>query len=318
MENKQIYTSVGQMVGGTPIVQIPTYPYTSALVLVKLEGGNPGGSIKDRPAKHIIEVAEQEGRLQPYRYGQTLLECSGGSMANGLLTAAQNKYHCIFVVPSNYPDSKIALLKARGADVIKADCRKGNDAHYQLAKKMAAENPDYFFTDQLHNPANPEAHYLYTGPEIIDQLGGEKIDYFITGIGSGGTISGVGKRLKEKYPSVKIIGVQPVGCDVVNGKAVKHRIQGWGVGLRPATLNDSILDGVMDVCYWDAIAECDTLNIRQGLFLGVSSGANIHAAKKLATMVGPTKTILTLSPDGGGYYIENYLEFRQYVKNINY
>lgn len=313
-----IYTDVLQTVGYTPIVEIPTYT-TYGRVLVKLEGRNPGGSIKDRPAKHIIETAEAKGLISPYSAGKYLVECSGGSMAHGLLTAAKNRYKCLFVVPSHYSQSKIDLLMARGAEVIKADCKKGNDAHFRLAKEITDKNPDtHYFINQLFNPANPQSHYLYTGPEIIDQLNGERIDYFVTGVGSGGTISGVGKRLKEKYPHLKVIGVQPSGCDVIGGSAIRHRIQGWAVGLKPGTLDTSIIDEMVSVDYWEAIDTCDSVNTRTGHFLGISSGANIFAAKKLAAQVGTGKTILTISADSGVYYADNFNEFRTYVKNLVY
>ena len=315
---KAIYSNVESAIGQTPIVQISTYQ-SHARILVKLEGGNPSGSIKDRVAKHIIEVAESKGLLRQYSMGSKILECSGGSMANGLLLMSKNKYKCVFVVPDNYSKIKIELLEARGAEVIKADSQKGNDAHFRLANEIAKANPEtHFFTNQLHNASNPEAHYLYTGPEIIDQLGGERIDYLVCGIGSGGTISGVGKALKEKYPSIKIIGVQPVNSDVVKGTAVKHRIQGWGVGLKPSTLNEKILDDMIDVSYTQAIDTCDYLNTTEGLFLGISSGANIMAAKQLASKVGSGKTIFTISADSGVYYADNYNEYRNHIQNIQY
>ncbi len=314
MKTNQIY-STGCLLGNTPLVELPTHQ--AARVLLKLEGLNVGGSIKDRIARHVIDVAEKNGTLIP-NTNRVILECSGGSMAHGLLTASGGRYRCVFVVPSGYSATKIQLLKARGAEVIVADSRKGNDAHFKKAKELAGANPEWFFVDQLSNPANPEAHYLFTGPEIIEQIGDERIDYFVTGIGSGGTISGVGKRLKEHFSSIRIIGVQPEGCDVLSGVAIPHRIQGWAVGMACPSLNKEIVDEIVDVSYIDAIAQCDSVNVLHGLFLGLSSGANLSAAKKIAADVGPGKTVLTISPDGGVYYGDNYLEYRNYIKNLSY
>lgn len=239
-------------------------------------------------------------------------------MAMGLLTAAGNRYRCVFVVPSGYSESRINALLARGAEVVISDSRDGNDSHFKKANELAKAHPEYCFINQLENPANPDAHYQITGPEILRQIGNRQIHCFVAGVGSGGTISGVGKCLKEHFPQISVIAVQPVGCDVIAGTAVPHRIQGWAVGMPCPTLDASIIDDVVDVCYWEAIAECDVNNVLHGLFLGISSGANLHAAKKLAKELGPSKTILTISPDSGVYYADNYLEFRKYVKHLSY
>lgn len=303
-------TDITKAIGQTPLVSLQKYPN----IFVKLEGFNAFGSVKARVAWAMISAAEKAGILRPHS-GQTILEASGGSTGWALCAIASLRgYSFMCVLPDNYSKERIRKLKAFGAKVRLSDHTKGNDSHFILARKLERENPSFYYIDQLSNPANPKIHYQTTGVEILNQLG--KVDYFICGVGSGGTISGVGKRLKEYNPNCKVIAVQPEGCDVLNGHAIPHRIQGWGVGMIPKTFNPAIADGVLTVSYEQAIQECRNSFKQDGIYVGISSGANLFAAKKFGERLKGNPTVVTVAPDKGHCYLnENFLE--AFLKKTN-
>lgn len=292
-------------IGATPVVRLKSGRFRRKNITVKLEYFNEGGNIKMRVARQAIKIAEQRGLIKPFN-GNTIIEASGGSMGVSLaIIGAARGYKTKLVLPDNYNPDRIKMLPVYGADVYLSDPETGNDSHFVLARKIAEEHPGHFYVDQLNNEANPLAHYLTTGKEILHQV--PSIDYFISVVGSGGTISGVGKRIKEKYPQVKVIAVQPQGCDVMNGKAIMHNIQGTAVGVIPSVFDRSVVDSVMDINYEESMEMGHYLVKNEGLFLGISSCANIVAANKLAEQVGYDKKIVTMAPDGGQIYLNHYL-----------
>jgi len=292
--------------GNTPMVRLTkNIPKNSADIYLKVEEFNPGGSIKSRISLQMIIDAEEKGILKP-NSDQIIIEPTGGNTGIGLAIASAIKgYKLQLVIPDNYSKEKIKMLKAYGAEVILSNHEIGNDSHIKKTKKIIQQAPDkYVWLDQLRNPSNPGAHFKSTALEILDSL--EKIDCFVAGIGSGGTITGIGTRIKEKFPHALIIAVQPKGCDVLQGKAIKHKIQGFSIGYIPPVLNTSIIDDVLEVDYEDVVTCMKELAKTEGLLLGISSGANVYAAKKMAIKLGINKTIVTISPDSGRSYLEVY------------
>ncbi|GHT78541.1 cysteine synthase [Bacteroidia bacterium] len=290
----------------TPFAQLDL-PASYAKVYVKLEKYNMGGSIKAKAAEMMIKQAEKDNLLKPFS-GQTIVECSGGNMGLGLtLIAAQRGYKVQLAIPDNYSITKREILKMLGADVCLSDHTQGNDSHFILARKLANETPDAYFISQLENPANVEAHYCYTGKEIVNAIG--QIDCFVAGIGSGGTISGVGKRIKETFPKAKIIGIQPEGCDTLNGKAVEHKIHGIAIDMLPPILNKAIIDDMYTITFQEVMDCASHIAKTHGLFLGISSYANIATAIYFAKKLGKNKTIVTVAPDSGEAYIETYINY---------
>jgi len=289
--------------GNTPFVKIQKLlAKSSADVYIKLEEFNPGGSIKSRVAYKMILEAEKNGMLTP-NSGQTLIEATGGNTGIGMAIAAAIKgYKVVFVVPDNFSKEKIKILQIYGARVILSDSTTGNDSHVRKAREMLLTNPDYIMLDQFSNPANPYAHYSETGQEILDVL--PNIDAFVAGIGSGGTISGVGKKIKNHFPNAQIIGVQPEGCDVLKGKAVPHKILAIALGIIPKTLDVNIVDRVVSVQFQEVIELLRQLARQEGILVGISSGANILAATKIAAELGEGKVVVTIAPDSGRSYIE--------------
>jgi cysteine synthase A len=290
----------------TPILKLEL-PTSCANVYVKLEKYNMGGSIKAKAAEVMVRQAEKEKKLKPFA-GQTIIECSGGNMGLGItLLGAQRGYKVQLAIPDNYSKTKREMLKMLGADVCLSDHTRGNDSHFVLAHQLAEENPQAYFINQLENPANAAAHYIYTGKEIVDAIG--QIDYFIAGIGSGGTISGVGKRIKEAFTKAKVIGVQPQGCDTLNGKAIEHKIHGIAIGMLPAILNKAIIDDMYSITFSEVMNCAVSIAKTHGLFLGISSYANIATAIHYAKEMGKNKTIVTVAPDSGEHYIETYMNY---------
>lgn len=300
---KQQNLSILDYMGKTPLVRLQNLLSDEMSdVYVKLEKYNPGESHKARIAYQMILSAEKKGLLIP-KTGQTLIEPTGGNTGKGLaIVGAIRGYNVVLVVPDNYSKEAIRILKAYGAQVVLSDSTTGNDSHVRKAKEILNEHPDYIWLDQLSNPANPEAHYIGTGAEIAESL--DKIDYFIAGIGSGGAISGTGKRIKETHPNAKIIAVQPTGCKVLEGKAVPHKIQGLAIGILPPNLNTEIVDEVISVDFVEAKEGMKLLAQREGLLVGISSGANAFVALNLAKKLGKGKKIVTLAPDTGRNYME--------------
>lgn len=294
--------SIINYMGNTPMVKLKKQFDNSAEIYVKMEEFNPGGSIKSRVGMQMIEDAEKQGKIKK---GDTLLEPTGGNTGIGLaLSAAIKGYKLILTIPDNFSNEKIKVLKSLGAEVVLADHRLGNDCHIKAAEKLLMDNQDYKCLNQFTNISNPLTHYYSTGKEIINQMQND-VDYFVSSIGSGGTIMGVGKRLKENIPAVKIIGVQPEGCDLKNGVYVPHKIQATAVGRVGSFMNFDLLDGIVNVNFEEVQEQREYLAKSQGLFVGISSGANILAAQKLAKEAGRGSVIVTVAPDSGRSYIED-------------
>lgn len=304
--------NVLDLIGKTPIIQLQKIvPDNAANIFVKLEEYNFGGSIKSRVAYKMIKDAEKKGILIP-NSGQTIIEPTGGNTGTGLaILGALGGYNVILVVPDNYSKEKTIVPKAYGAEVILSDHTTGNDSHIQLVKKIVQEHSEYVWLNQFTNHSNPNSHYETTGKEICDTF--NQIDCFVAGIGSGGTISGVGKRIKEKFPEAQIIGVQPKGCDVLNGHAIPHKIQGLALGMLPSVLDKSIIDEMMDVEDSDAIFCMKQLAIKEARLVGTSSGANIFCAINIAKKLGKGKNVITIAPDTGK---NNLNLFNEIPKNM--
>lgn len=303
----KIGDSILDFMGNTPIVKLqkiiksPSYN-----VYIKLEEFNPGGSIKARIALQMIVDAEKRGILKP-NSKQTIIESTGGNTGIGLaMVGAIRGYKIILVVPDNYSKEKIKMLRAYGAEVVLSDSRKGNFSHIELMDDILYEHPEYICLNQFENPSNPKAHYENTGREILEAL--EKVDCFVAGIGTGGTITGIGKKIKEKFDDAIIVGVQPVGCDVLRGKALPHKIQGLSVGILPPVLDVNIVDTVISVDYEEAVNYMKRFAREEGLFVGISSGANVCAAIKIAEELEEGKIVVTVAPDSGRSYLEEFEE----------
>lgn len=296
--------SILDLMGDTPIVKLQKIvPKDAASVYLKLEEFNPGGSIKARIAFRMIIDAEEKKILKP-NSGQTIIEPTGGNTGVGLaMVGAVRGYNVILVVPDNYSREKIEILKVYGAKVILSDSKKGNDSHIEKVKAIVKEqHPEYIWLNQFANMSNPKAHYETTGKEIIEAL--EKVDCFVAGVGTGGTITGVGKVIKEKFPDALIVGVQPMGCDILNGKATPHRIQGLAIGMLPPVLDVNIVHNVLSIEFDEAVEYMKLLAREEGLLVGISSGANVCATIKMAKELGEGKTVVTIAPDSGRSYLE--------------
>ncbi|SCX82909.1 cysteine synthase A [Pseudobutyrivibrio sp. AR14] len=288
-------------IGKTPVVKLEN-PYGDgfAEVYVKMEEFNPGGSIKSRVGFQMINDAEVNGLIKK---GDTLIEATGGNTGVGLAIASSIKgYNLILVVPDNYSEKKIAMLKEYGAKVVLADHNLGNDCHIQVAEQLMKENPEYINLNQFKNESNPKAHYLYTAEEILNQVG-KKIDVFVSVIGSGGTITGVSRKLKERNGDIRIVGVQPKGCDIIHNKYVRHKIQAIAVGKVGTFFDESLIDDMADVTYEEVQEIRKYLSEKQGIFVGLSAGANILAAFNEAKKYDSSKVIVTMAPDGGISYL---------------
>ena len=298
------YKSTLDLIGNTPLVEVTNIENEQNLeasVLVKLEYFNPGGSVKDRIAKAMIEDAESRGALKE---GSVIIEPTSGNTGIGLAAIAAAKgYRIILTMPETMSVERRNILKAYGAELVLTDGAKGMKGAIARAQELAAEIPDSFIPGQFENPANPAAHRAATGPEIWRDTDG-KIDIFVAGVGTGGTITGVGEYLKEQNPDINIVAVEPEGSPVLSeGKAGKHKIQGIGAGFVPETLNTSVYDEVIRVTDEDAFAAARHLARKEGILTGISSGAALHAAVELARRPeNKGKTIVALLPDSGDRY----------------
>lgn len=294
--------SIINLVGNTPIIKLENpFGKQYGQVFVKLEEFNPGGSHKSRIALQMVEDAEISGKLNK---GSVILEATGGNTGIGLCLAASIKgYRTLLIVPDTYSQQKIKLLRSYGAEVILADHKFGNDCHIKKAKELSKENPQYIWVDQLSNESNPKAHYYGTGKEIFNQMQGE-IDYFVAGMGSGGTMTGVARRLKERIPNVKTVAVQPNGCDFRKGVYVPHKIQGLAVGRVGAFVDFTLIDEYANVEYEEVMEMRKWLITHQGLSLGISAGANILVALKISKRVDCYTKIVTVAPDNGTSYLQ--------------
>jgi cysteine synthase A len=297
---------VTALIGRTPLVRLRSDEDRDAEVYAKVEAANPGGSVKDRICLSMIRAAEGDGRLSS---GSTLVEPTSGNTGIGLaLVAAVRGYRLILLMPESMTRERIDLLKAYGAEVTLTPAQLGMVGAISAARELVEKHSDYFMPDQFANPANPEIHRLTTAPEIIESTGGQ-IDAFVAGVGTGGTITGVGEVLKARNPAVRIIAVEPAASAVLSGKpAGPHKIQGIGAGFIPKVLNRSILDEVMTVTDDDAYRTKKSLAEREGLLVGISAGANVFAARQVARRLGKGKRVITVLPDRGERYfsIEKY------------
>ena len=301
----KVYERIIDTIGNTPLVELTNLEKKfnlNAKIIAKVERFNPGGSVKDRIAKAMIEKAEQKGLINK---DTVLIEPTSGNTGIGLaMVAASKGLRIILTMPETMSMERRNLLKAYGAELVLTEGAKGMKGAISKAEELAKEIPNSFIPSQFENMANPEAHYLTTGPEIYKDLDGQ-IDFFVAGVGTGGTLSGVGKYLKEKNPSIKVIAVEPETSPVLSqGVAGPHKIQGIGAGFVPNTLDTSIYDEIITIGNEEAM-EMGKLSARnEGLLVGISSGAAIKAAIKLAQReenVG--KTIVVLLPDTGERYL---------------
>jgi len=297
---------VTALIGGTPLVRLRSDEDRDAEVYAKVEAANPGGSVKDRICLNMIRAAERDGRLSS---GSTLVEPTSGNTGIGLsLVAAVRGYRLILLMPESMTRERIDLLKAYGAEVILTPAQLGMVGAISAARELAEKHSDYFMPDQFANPANPEIHRLTTAPEILESTGGH-IDAFVAGVGTGGTITGVGEVLKARNPAVRIIAVEPAASAVLSGKpAGPHKIQGIGAGFIPKVLNRSMLHEVITVTDDDAYRTKKSLAEREGLLVGISAGANVFAARQVARRLGKGKRVITVLPDRG----ERYFSLEKY------
>ncbi len=286
-----------------PLKKIP--PSGSAAIWVKLEGRNPGGSVKDRIALAMIEAAERDGRLKP---GGVIVEPTSGNTGIGLaMVGAVKGYRVILIMPDSASVERRKVMAAFGAELILTPAAQGIRASIEKANELLAENPGYYFPNQFANPANPEVHRRTTGPEIVQQVPGP-IDAFVAGVGTGGTLTGVGEVLKAIYPQVRIVALEPQGSPVLSGgKPGPHRIQGIGAGFCPEVLNREIIDEIIQVPDDEAMAMGRRLAREEGIFAGISSGAAVWGALQVAARLGAGRTVVTVLPSYGERYLSTGL-----------
>ncbi len=301
----KIYERITDLIGGTPLLKLNAYiddEAPEATVLGKLEYFNPAGSVKDRIAKRMIDDAEAAGVLKP---GAVIIEPTSGNTGIGLASVAASRgYRVILTMPESMSVERRNLLKAYGAELVLTDGAQGMKGAIAKAEELAAQTPGSFIPSQFTNPSNPKAHIATTGPEIWSDTDG-KVDIFVAGVGTGGTLSGVGEYLKSKNPKVKVVAVEPAGSPVLSkGTAGPHKIQGIGAGFVPETLNTEIYDEIIPVENDDAFAMGKRLARKAGVLVGISSGAAVYAARELAKRPeNKGKVIVALLPDTGERYL---------------
>ena len=304
-----IYTSADQLIGKTPLLELTHIEKDAGLnarLLVKLEYFNPAGSVKDRIAKAMIDEAEASGKLKP---GSTIIEPTSGNTGIGLASvAAARGYRIIITMPETMSVERRQLMRAYGAELVLTEGAKGMKGAIAKAEELAQEISDSFIPGQFVNPANPAAHRSTTGPEIWADTGGE-VDIFVAGVGTGGTITGVGQYIKEQNPAVKIVAVEPKDSPVLSeGRSGAHKIQGIGAGFVPEVLDTAVYDEIIPVSNEDAFAAGRLISRKEGVLVGISSGAALHAAIELAKRPeNAGKTIVALLPDTGGRYLSTPL-----------
>ena len=305
----KIYTSADQLIGNTPLLEAANLEKKyelKARILVKLEYRNPAGSVKDRIAKAMIEDAEARGLLKP---GGVIVEPTSGNTGIGLASvAAARGYRAILVMPETMSVERRQLLKAYGAEIVLSEGSKGMSGAITKAEEIASEIPGSYIPAPFDNPANPEIHYRTTGPEIWNDTDGE-VDILVAGVGTGGTLTGTGKYLKDKNPEVKVVAVEPASSPVLSrGEAGPHKIQGIGAGFVPKVLDTGIYDEIIPVENEDAFACGRIFGRTEGILIGISGGAAIKAAAELAKREENTgKTIVVILPDGGDRYLSTPL-----------
>ena len=304
-----IYTSADQLIGKTPLLELTHIEKElnlKARILAKLEYFNRAGSVKDRIAKKMIDDAEAAGQL---KHGSVIIEPTSGNTGIGLASvAAARGYRIIIVMPETMSVERRQLMKAYGAELVLTEGAKGMKGAIAKADELAKEIPNSFVPGQFVNPSNPKAHIETTGPEIYEDTDG-KVDYFVAGVGTGGTVTGVGQYLKRKVPSVKVVAVEPASSPVLSqGVAGAHKIQGIGAGFVPDVLDTKVYDEIIPVSNEDAFADGRLVGRKEGVLVGISSGAALHAAVELAKRPeNEGKTIVVLFPDTGDRYLSTPL-----------
>ena len=296
-------SKVESLIGRTPLIDLSELaPESGATILGKYEATNPGGSVKDRIARAMVDDAERTGRLQP---GGTIIEPTSGNTGVGLaMIAAARGYRMILVMPETMSIERRKLAASYGAQIVLTPGASGMSGAVARAKELEAETPNAIVAGQFENPANPQAHYETTGPEVWEATDGA-VDVFVAGVGTGGTVSGVGRYLKERKPKVQIVAVEPEESPVLSGgNAGSHGIQGIGAGFVPATFDADVVDRVETIASADAVATKKLLAAEQGVLVGISSGASVAAAVRLAkTGAYAGKTIVAILPDTGERYL---------------
>jgi cysteine synthase len=297
--------SILDLIGSTPVLKLKSLPgKDDAEVWAKLESFNPGGSVKDRICSNMIETAEREGKLKP---GSTIVEPTSGNTGIGLaLVAAVKGYRLVLTMPDTMSEERRSLLAAYGAHLILTPDTKGMGGAIHKAEELVQENSDYFMPQQFNNPANPETHRRTTAMELLKQF--KRIDAFVAGVGTGGTITGVGEVLKDRFKGVRVCAVEPASSPVISGgEPGYHKIQGIGAGFIPAVLNRQVIDEIIPVSDTDAINYTRRLASEEGLLVGISSGAACCAALRVARTLGKGQIVVTVFADKGEHYLSTDL-----------
>ena len=296
------HKEITELIGRTPLVRLNRLSKPGAAsIYVKVESFNPGGSVKDRACLNMINEAERQGRLKP---GGTIVESTSGNTGIGLaLVAAVRGYKLILVMPESMSMERASLLSSYGAQLVLTAAWEGMKGSIKEAESIVAQNPAYFMPDQFSNQANPAIHRTTTGPEILEALDGQ-VDAFVAAVGTGGTITGCGETIKARNPKALVVAVEPAGSPVLSGgEPGPHKIQGIGAGFIPKVLNRKILDRVITVTDDEAYQTTKLLAKKEGLLVGISSGANVFAAQKVAEEIGPGQNVVTVLCDTGERYI---------------
>jgi cysteine synthase len=308
----RVYDDVTQLIGRTPVVRLSrTTAPNEATILAKIEFFNPGGSVKDRIGLAMIEDAEKDGRLKP---GMTVVEPTSGNTGVALaMVCAVKGYRCVLTMPESMSVERRRLLEAYGAELVLTPAAKGMNGAVDAAKDILREMGDQaYMPQQFENPSNPAVHRRTTAEEILADVDVTKLDAVVLGIGTGGTITGVGEVLKKKNPNLHVVAAEPKRSPLLTeGKAGPHRIQGWGANFVPAILNREVYDEVIDVPDMESYLAARELARKEGLLVGISCGAALVAAREIARRLGPGKTVLTLLPDTGERYWSSFAAFAE-------